>query len=398
MAHSQLRVIGLISGTSVDGIDGVVATIAGEGYNLQVDVLGGQTFPYAQAIRQQALVVGAGEPLSMAALAGLDEAIAQAFAQAAQALMAQFGAVDLIGSHGQTVFHRPRALSGRSPSQSLAYSLQLGRGDLIAALTQCPTVSNFRQADIAAGGEGAPLVPPVDLALLSHPSRTRCIQNIGGIGNVALLPSWPAPRQGPPPKVLGWDTGPGNSLLDLAVELFSSGQQTYDQNGAWAAQGTPHQDLVNQWLEHPYFAQLPPKSTGRELFGSDFLQQCLAEATAFALVPADVLASLTELTARSIAQSYRDFLPQLPDEVLLCGGGSCNAYLVERLRAHLPGIMIQPTTAVGVPADLKEALAFAVLGYWRHQAFPGNLPSVTGAQQAVILGELYRPLSSQSMF
>lgn len=386
--HSQ-RVIGLISGTSVDGIDGVVAAIAGEGYNLQVEVLGGQTFDYAPSLRQQALAIGAGAPLTLPELAVLDEAIAQQFAQAAQALIAQHGPVDLIGSHGQTVFHRPRAPKPRS-STSLAYSLQLGRGDLIAALTQCPTVSNFRQADIAAGGEGAPLVPPIDLALLSHSSRTRCIQNIGGIGNVALLPAWPMPRQ-VPPKVLGWDTGPGNSLLDLAVEMFSDGQQTYDHNGAWAAQGTPHQPLVDHWLQHPYFVQLPPKSTGRELFGQDFLQQCLAEANAYSLAPADVLASLTELTVLSIVQSYQAFLPQLPDEVLLCGGGSHNHYLVDRLRAHLPAVIIQSTTAAGVPADLKEALAFAVLAYWRQQAFPGNLPSVTGAHHAVQLGDLYYP-------
>lgn len=391
MEASSLRVIGLISGTSVDGIDSVIASIQGSGYDLQVQVLGGQTWPYPAAMRQQALAVGAGEPISMAALAELDEAIARQFAQAAQALIAQHGPVDLIGSHGQTVFHRPRDRAARSPHPALAYSVQLGRGDLIAALTQVPTVSNFRQADIAAGGEGAPLVPPVDLALLSHPTRTRCVQNIGGIGNVALLPAWPRPRTGAPPKVIGWDTGPGNSLIDLAVEQFSAGQQHYDRDGAWAAQGTPCEALVNRWLTHPYFAQLPPKSTGRELFGSDFVQQCLLAAADYSLAPADVLASLTEFTARSIAHSYQTFLPVLPAEVLLCGGGSFNAYLVARLQQHLPEVAIQSTTAVGVPADLKEALAFAVLGYWRDQEFPGNLPSVTGAQRAVVLGQLTHP-------
>lgn len=388
----NLRVIGLISGTSVDGIDSVVAQIQGTGYDLQVEVLGGQTWPYPTALRQQALAVGAGEPIAMAALAELDDAIAHQFAQAAQTLIDQYGPVDLIGSHGQTVFHRPRALAApaRSPQRPLAYSVQLGRGELIAALTQVPTVSNFRQADIAAGGEGAPLVPPVDLALLSHPTRTRCVQNIGGIGNVALLPAWPQPRQAPP-KAIGWDTGPGNSLIDLAVEQFSAGQQSYDHNGTWAAQGTPCEALVTRWLAHPYFEQLPPKSTGRELFGQEFLQQCLADAADFSLPPADVLASLTELTARSIAHSYQTFLPTLPDEILLCGGGSLNPYLIERLQQHLPGIPMQPTTAAGVPADLKEALAFAVLAYWRYHDFPGNLPSVTGADRAVALGQLIHP-------
>ncbi|MEM1280438.1 MAG: anhydro-N-acetylmuramic acid kinase [Cyanobacteria bacterium P01_H01_bin.152] len=382
-----MRVIGLISGTSVDGIDGVLANITGTGYDLEVKILGGRTRAYPDAIRQQVLALANGESIALEALAALDDAIAGEFAQTANALIEQYGPVDLIGSHGQTVFHRPRQETAQSLGSSLAYSLQLGRGDLIAALTQCPTVSNFRQADIAVGGEGAPLVPPVDLALLTHPQRDRCVQNIGGIGNVALLPAWPPPRQGSPPKVLGWDTGPGNSLIDLAVTRFSQGQQTYDRDGAWAAQGTPHTALVNQWLQHPYFAQLPPKSTGRELFGQDFLEQCLAAATALELTPADILASLTELTARSIAQSYRVFLPCLPKEVLLCGGGSYNTYLIDRLRVHLPEADVQSTAAAGVPADLKEALAFAVLAYWRQQSFPGNLPSVTGAQQAILLGE-----------
>lgn len=381
-----MRVIGLISGTSLDGIDGVSATIEGDGYDLEVAVLGGQTRPYPDAIRQQALALAAGEPIALEALAALDDAIAIEFAQAAQALVEQYGPVELIGSHGQTVFHRPR-----QTDRALAYSLQLGRGDLIATLTQCPTVSNFRQGDVAVGGEGAPLVPPVDLALLSHPERDRCIQNIGGIGNVALLPAWPRPRQGPAPKVLGWDTGPGNSLLDLAVTQFSAGRQTYDCDGAWAAQGTIHSGLVDQWLTHPYFAQLPPKSTGRELFGQEFLARCLADAAALALPPADILASLVELTALSIAQSYQTFLPQLPQEMLLCGGGSHNTYLVNRLQTHLPQVAIHSTAIANVPPDLKEALAFAVLAYWRQQSFCGNLPSVTGARKSVLLGELYCP-------
>ncbi|MDB9525927.1 anhydro-N-acetylmuramic acid kinase [Oscillatoria sp. CS-180] len=386
-----MRVIGLISGTSADGIDSAIASIQGEGYDLEVSVIDGQTVPYPTDVREQILRVCAGEPISMAALAELDDDIARLFAQAAQALIERHGRVDLIASHGQTVFHRPPR-SPRSPNFPLGYSLQLGRGELIAALTQCLTVSDFRQADIAAGGEGAPLVPPVDLALLSHPQHARCIQNIGGIGNVALLPPWDPSVHPQPPKVLGWDTGPGNSLLDLAVETFSEGRQTYDHNGTWAAQGVPCQDLVEKWLQHPYFQQLPPKSTGRELFGQDFWNDCLREATPLNLLPADILATLTEFTALSIAQSYRTFLPALPSEMLVCGGGSRNAYLINRLQVHLPEMTVQTTSDAGVPADLKEALAFAVLGYWHCQRFPGNLPSVTGASQAVPLGKLHKPI------
>lgn len=383
-----MRVIGLISGTSADGIDAAIADIEGKGYDLNVQVLDGHTTPYPAALRQQLLDLCTGAAISLADLADLDDAIAQHFARAAQPLIGQYGPVDLIASHGQTVFHRPRSAIS-STSAAMAYSLQLGRGDRIAALTQCPTVSNFRQADIAAGGEGAPLVPPIDLALLSHPHHWRCIQNIGGIGNVALLPPWTPQNDEPPPKVLGWDTGPGNSLIDLAVAIFSQGQQTYDQGGAWAAKGTPQADLVEQWLNHPYFEQLPPKSTGRELFGEAFLAQCLQDAQSFALTQADVLATLTEFTVASISRSYRQFLPRLPEQVLLCGGGSHNGYLVKRLQAQLPHTSILTTADAGVPVDLKEAIAFAVLGYWRWHQFPGNLPSVTGAAAPALLGELH---------
>jgi anhydro-N-acetylmuramic acid kinase len=191
---------------------------------------------------------------------------------------------------------------------------------------------------------------------------------------------------------MGWDTGPGNSLLDLAVDKFSAGELTYDCEGAWAAQGTPCSTLVEEWLQHPYFDQSPPKSTGRELFGPAFLQACLQQSQALKLSAADSLATLTEFTARSIAHSYQRFLPRLPDEVLVCGGGSYNRYLLDRLRLHLKDVVIGTTAEQGVPVDLKEALAFAVLGYWRYHNFPGNLPSVTGAARAVLLGELARPL------
>lgn len=387
-----MRVIGLISGTSADGIDAAIVDIEGQGYNLKLQVIAGQTIPYPPKLREQILALCAGAPIALIDLANLDDAIAQHFAQAAQTLIERYDDIDLIASHGQTVFHRPLNAPIDFSSVKLAFSFQLGRGDLIAALTQCPTISNFRQADIAAGGQGAPLVPPVDVALLSHPQHWRCIQNIGGIGNVALLPPWDPANQEPLPSILGWDTGPGNTLLDLATATFSAGKLAYDHNGDWAAQGTPHGGLVDQWLQHPYFEQLPPKSTGRELFGQAFLDNCLETAQNLELPPADILATLTEFTVVSIVRSYHQFLPRLPDEMLLCGGGSHNQYLVERLRQHLPNVLIGTTADAGVPVDLKEAVAFAVLGYWRHNQFPGNLPSVTGANQAVLLGEIHPTL------
>lgn len=227
-------------------------------------------------------------------------------------------------------------------------------------------------------------MPPVDAYLLGHPQEHRCIQNIGGIANVTYLP--PTTTLHWPQQVRGWDTGPGNSLLDLAAQRLSQGQLSYDADGAWAAQGKPDLSLVHRWLDHPYFRQAPPKSTGRELFGWDYLDQCLGEATH--LTEADFLASLVELTALSIVRSYGDCLPQLPDRVLLCGGGLHNGYLRSRLAHHLPGIPLESTDTAGVNADFKEAIAFAVLAHWHQHQQPGNLPAVTGAQTAVVLGEM----------
>lgn len=374
-----VRAIGLISGTSADGIDAAFVEMTGTSADLQVTLLAGKTYAYPTQLRSQILALCAGSPLSMAELAQLDDAIAYEFAQAALAIQQNLPTADLIGSHGQTVYHRPP-----EPGIRLGYSLQLGRGNSIAHHCGLPTISNFRAADLAAGGQGAPLVSRVDACLLGHASLNTCVQNIGGIGNLTYLPALDGSLEG----ILGWDTGPGNSLLDLAVQHLSDGKQTYDRNGQWAASGTPCLELVDRWMEHPYFHQSPPKSTGRELFGWDFFQRCLSEATANALSPADFLATLTEWTAVSIAHSYRQFLPKMPDRVLLCGGGSCNTYLYERLKVHLSESDVLTTDDVGLNSQFKEAIAFAVLAYWRHLGLPGNLPSVTGAKFPTLLGEI----------
>ncbi|MEB3295145.1 MAG: anhydro-N-acetylmuramic acid kinase, partial [Synechococcales bacterium] len=182
--------------------------------------------------------------------------------------------------------------------------------------------------------------------------------------------------------------GPGNVLIDLAVQHLSQGQFTYDCDGAWAASGKPNLELIADWLQHPFFQQSPPKSTGREGFGVEYLNHCLQAAQALQLSDADILATLTELTAATIANSYRQFLPQLPQEVLLCGGGSRNRYLWHRIQAHLPQTQVRTTDEVGLNGDFKEAIAFAVLAYWRKLAIPGNLPEVTGAMKTVLLGEI----------
>ncbi|AFY43395.1 anhydro-N-acetylmuramic acid kinase [Nostoc sp. PCC 7107] len=379
------RIIGLISGTSVDGIDAALVDISGTDLDLKVELLAGQTYPYPAELRERILAVCAGRAISMAEFAELDDAIASSFAQAAENIQTGHQPATLIGSHGQTVYHRPPIQAGENNS-CLGYTLQLGRGDLIASITGITTISNFRVADIAIGGHGAPLVPRVDAYLLSHPEEGRCIQNLGGIGNVAYIPPR---RDNWLEKMRGWDTGPGNSLLDLAVEHLTNGAKTYDEDGKWAATGSPCQPLIEQWLQQDYFHLPPPKSTGRELFGVDYLNQCLKDAGPYQLSPADFLATLTELTAASIVHSYQTFLPQMPQRVFLCGGGSRNLYLKQRLQSLLKTIPVLTTHEVGLSADFKEAIAFAVLAYWRQLGIPGNLPSATGAPYEVLLGDIH---------
>lgn len=376
-------VVGLMSGTSVDGIDAAVVDIKGSGLDLHINLLAGQTFPYPDDLRRQILALCEGASISMEQFAKLDGAIASCFADATMNVIPDNVSVDLIGSHGQTVFHQP------ATDNHLGYSLQIGRGDLIAHQTKITTVNNFRQADIAVGGHGAPLVSKIDLCLFSHHKHHRCLQNIGGIGNVTYLPPSHQPQW--QEQIMGWDTGPGNALLDLAVQKFTNHQKTFDFNGEWSRQGKPCLPLVKTWLKQDFFSQKPPKSTGRELFGHVYLEQCLKDAQPFGLSEADFLATLTELTASSIAYNYQKFLPTLPHDLILAGGGSSNSYLKERLQANLPTVNLLTTDDFNVSTEFKEAIAFAILAYWRIHSFPGNLPVVTGAKKETLLGQIHYP-------
>ncbi|WP_019500421.1 anhydro-N-acetylmuramic acid kinase [Pseudanabaena sp. PCC 6802] len=373
--------IGLISGTSVDGIDAALVKIFDTEGALKVELLAGETIAYDPALRAEILAVCAEQPRTIAQICQLDDAIASAFATAALQLMqASQIQPDFIGSHGQTVFHRPPLTTG--DRVRLGYSVQLGRGAVIANLTGLKTVSDFRTADIEAGGQGAPMVSILDWLLLKHPTKITCVQNIGGISNVTYLPA-----AAECDAVFGWDNGPGNVLMDMATQkLFG---QSYDRGGQIAAQGKADPQLVTQWLSQDYFEIPPPKSTGRELFSPDYLDRCLADCDRKQLDGQDILATLTEFTAVAIAQSYQKFLPKLPDRVLICGGGSRNDYLRQRLKHHLAPAEVTDTTSVGLNADFKEAIAFAVLGYLKLQNRPGNLHRVTGASHPVVLGRVH---------
>jgi anhydro-N-acetylmuramic acid kinase len=383
-----MKVIGLISGTSIDGIDAALVEITGQDLTLEIRLLKAQTYTYPTALKIKIIEVCHNRAISMAELAELDDAIAYQFAIAAQNIQQGDLTAELIGSHGQTVYHRPPVF--KQGRLTLGYTMQLGRGAVIANLTGITTVSNFRVADMAAGGHGAPLVSKIDVCLLSHSTQHRVIQNLGGIGNLTYLP----PRNNPDweQKIRGWDTGPANVLIDLAIAEITQGEQTYDRGGQFASQGRPCQKLVEQWLQQDYFLQPPPKSTGRELFNQNYLEQCRQDAKAENLSDADWLATLTELTVASIVHSYRTFLPQIPEAIFLCGGGSRNLYLRQRLQAELTSAQILTTDEVGLDGDFKEAISFAILAYWRYCCnFPGNLPQVTSANKPMLLGEIHQP-------
>jgi anhydro-N-acetylmuramic acid kinase len=378
----KILAIGLMSGTSVDGIDAALVEISGRHSHLEnhleTNLIAGHTYPYPADLRMEILAVCAGEARSLQQICELDDLIAESFAQAAIAISDKSDRKpDLIGSHGQTVFHRPPV------GNQMGYTVQLGRGAVIAELTGIKTISDFRVADIEAGGQGAPLVPMIDALLLSHPTKYRVCQNIGGISNLTYLPPNSIENQD---QVFGFDNGTGNVLMDMATQkLFG---ESFDRDGAIARQGQPELQLIDQWLAQEFFVTAPPKSTGRELFSPNYLDACLADCRG--LSNYDILATLTEFTARAIAKSYQDFLPIFPEEVLVSGGGSRNRYLMERLQDLLAPAIVQRTDAFGLSADSKEAIAFAILGYLRIKERAGNLPSVTGAKRSVLLGKIYQ--------
>ncbi len=379
MSANSCLAIALISGTSADGIDTVLVRLT-EDQRLGVELLAGQTFAYPRDLRQEILEVCAGTPRSLEELCRLDDRIAEEFAQCALQLLAEAGyrpdQIAFLASHGQTVWHRPPT------PHSLGYSWQMGRGAVIARKTGITTIANFRRADIEQGGQGAPLVPMLDWLLFTHDQEVRVAQNIGGIANLTYLPP-----QATADQVLGFDNAPGNVLLDLAMQLLF--QRDYDADGQVARSGRICHPLVALWLKDAFVQAPPPKSTGREWFSPAYLHQRLEEAQSYALKPQDVIASLTEFTARAIAHSYRQFLPSLPHTVIVSGGGSRNGFLLERLQFWLGDTKLVTSEQMGIASDCKEAIAFALLGYLRLHNRPGNLPRVTGASQAVPLGEIF---------
>ncbi|WP_216909167.1 anhydro-N-acetylmuramic acid kinase [Synechococcus sp. CCY 0621] len=378
-----MRVLGLMSGTSADGVDAVLVRLEGRSARPRWRILAGAHTPYPPDLRQRLVAVGQGMPLDADAWLTLAEDLTEHQAVAARACDPD-GRAELVGCHGQTLWHRP------PDGERRGASWQLLQGPLLAELLGRPVVFDFRSVDLALGGHGAPLVPATDAALLGRIAGWRALLNLGGIANLTLLPPPTGPDRNAP--VQGWDCGPANTLLDLAVSRFSDGRLHFDADGAWARQGRIDEGRLQQWLREPYLQAPPPKSTGRELFGAADLHRRLAELGA-GVEPADALATLTAFSAAVVAQDLAR--GPRPLELLVAGGGTRNGFLMEQLQRRCRGMAVRSLAGHGIADDQREALAFALLAWWRWRGHPGSLPSVTGARRAAVLGVLAVPPPSR---
>jgi anhydro-N-acetylmuramic acid kinase len=367
-------VIGLLSGTSADGADAALCELAGSGEATGARILGFTSTAFDRPLRERLFALAAAEASE---LAEVDVLLGEAFAQAALAVCEAAGVsmadVDLIGSHGQTAAHLPRSAG------KLGATLQVGEAAVIAERTGKPVISDFRVRDVAAGGEGAPLVPLVDHLIFRAPGRRRAMQNIGGIANVTLVGT-------SLDDLVAFDNGPGNMPLDAVARAASRGLEAFDRDGLRAARGRVDPALLGELERNPYLAQPPPKSTGRELFGKRFVYPLLDAWRGRPLD--DLLATLTRFSAIAIARSYREHLPAPPDEVFVSGGGARNPTLMRHLSELCAPIPVHTTEALGVDPDAKEALAFAVLAHETLFGHPGNVPRATGARGPRVLGKL----------
>jgi anhydro-N-acetylmuramic acid kinase len=366
--------VGLMSGTSLDGIDAVLIDLHTK-HGRQPRLLAAQTFPLPSPLREQLQALCQTGEAEIERMGQTDRLLGLSFGNAVNTLLDTAGvprsAVRAIGSHGQTIRHRPPG-----PHQPYPFTLQIGDPSSIAQLTGITTVADFRRRDIAAGGQGAPLVPPFHRALFAGP-RTRAIVNIGGIANVTLLPI--------DGSVTGFDTGPGNTLLDNWIARHSG--DTYDRDGAWAASGKVAPELLQRLLGDPYFSAVAPKSTGREYFNLAWLERHIADME-ISTATADVQATLVELTARTIADEI-DRLTPAPHEIFICGGGAYNTHLMLRLEALLHPRQLGSTQLLGIAPEWVEAAAFAWLAQQTLAGKPGNDPAVTGASIYCVLGAIY---------
>ena len=379
--QASLRIAGLMSGTSADGVDVAIIDFAIDA----LKVLAFDTYPYPPCVSKAISKLFSNEKIPVSDICHLNFVIGEVFADAVLKLCRKsrisINSIDLLGSHGQTIYHNPKGT--RFGKLLLRSTLQIGEPCVIAGRTGKTVVADFRPADIAAGGQGAPLVPYADYRLFSHKKKNRIVQNIGGIANLTWLKARADIKD-----VLAFDTGPGNMIIDHIANLITKGRYLYDVDGRIAAKGKVDTSLLKKLMQHKFLKRRPPKSTGREEFGAAFSNRLYNAAAKAGLKPADILATVTAFTARSIIAAYRRFLPLLPDEVILCGGGAKNKTLVKMLKEQIEPAKVLLTDDFGINADAKEAISFAILAGATIRGISNNVPSATGAKTSVVLGKI----------
>ncbi|MDR3772162.1 MAG: anhydro-N-acetylmuramic acid kinase [Terracidiphilus sp.] len=391
MSLKSMTVAGIMSGTSADGVDVAIVRIAPGKLRPKLTLIAHQGIPFPAPLRRAVLAAMNASSTSTVELARLNWRLGIAYAEAVQATLKEHTLqLDLIGSHGQTLYHQARARS--YAGRSFACTWQAGEAQVIAAALGVPVVSNFRPADMLAGGQGAPLVPLLDYVLFAHPTRGRVLQNIGGIANLTAIPAATAPD-----AVIAFDTGPGNMVIDaLALELFG---KRFDRNGSIAAEGRILAPALAAALRNPYFQRKPPRTAGREQFGREYAAKFLAACRRHSTEPEDAIATATALTAESIAASYKQFVQkrirvvgtkQSAVDYVVSGGGARNATLMAMLAQRLAplGCELAASEDFGLPAEAKEAAAFALLAWHTWHRKPGNVPAATGANRPTILGQV----------
>ena len=379
------RVIGLMSGTSADGVDAALVEICGHGLSTQTKLIVFDSFPFEEELRERIFNLFDPETSRVDKICQMNFLLGEKFAEAALSIVEKacisIDAVDLIGCHGQTIYHLPP----QTGTPHIPSTLQIGEASVIAHRTGVPTIEDFRVADVAAGGQGAPLVPYVDFLLFRQENRAIALQNVGGISNVTLIPAGANACD-----VLGSDTGPGNMIIDSVTEIVTDGNQTYDASGKIAAQGSASEVLLKEWLRDTFLHSTPPKTTGRETYGKQFAEKAFEQTKAYDVSPQDLVATVTEFTARTIFDHYKRFLfpHHSIDEICVSGGGTYNQTLMDRLKKLFNPIPILSSDSYGIPSDGKEAIAFAILANEAIHGHQAGLPQVTGATQPKVLGKL----------
>ena len=380
----SLLVIGLMSGTSADGMDAALVRIEGCGTDTRVVQLGFVSLPYTPEERDTILRLAGGESGGSRELALFSFWLGERSAKACLAVCEKAGIapeqVDLVGSHGQTVFHIPQETEYLG--ETIRATLQVGEGSVIAEKLGCAVVSDFRVRDMAAGGQGAPLVPYAEYLLYRRERESVGLQNIGGIGNITVLP-----RGCLLEDVFAFDTGPGNMVMDQIVERMTGGKQHYDAGGCMAASGHVREDLLRFLCNDPYLYQAPPKTTGREMYGKAYVDALLCEAQRLHVAPVDLLATATRFTAECIGYSVEHYCPVQPDCLIVGGGGSLNPTLMRDIRSRLR-IPVYVNEDLGFDSEAKEAIAFAILANECIRGQANNVPGVTGARHPVVMGKI----------